>query len=115
MRWLAACYHAVLEWRFGTTVGKRLFGLVVVDRAGNDLSARGALARNLLRPVSLLAGYLVAGLLVAVAGRHQHLGDRLAGTVVVSAERSTGDSAEPDANANAETTPSTQPPAASSD
>ena len=106
-------YHAVLEWRFGTTVGKRLFGLVVVDRAGNDLSVRSTLARNLLRPMSLLAGYLLGGLLVAVGGRHQHLGDRLAGTVVVAAGRSTGDSPEPDANA--EETQSTQPPAASND
>lgn len=114
-------YHVLLEWLFGTTVGKRLFGLVVVDRAGSDLSARGALARNLLRPVSLLAGYLVGGLLVAATGRHQHLGDRLAGTIVVRRQRSTDEPPEPESresDADTETaasTPSTQPPAASRD
>jgi RDD family. len=33
---LVVGYHVLLEWLFGTTVGKRLFGLVVVDRAGED-------------------------------------------------------------------------------
>jgi uncharacterized RDD family membrane protein YckC len=65
--------------------------------------------------VSLLAGYLVGGLLVAVTGRHQHLGDRLAGTVVVAADRSTDESADPADDATPESTESTQPPAASSD
>jgi hypothetical protein len=83
------------------------------------ISGRTALARNLLRPVSLLAGYLVGGLLVAVTGRHQHLGDRLAGTVVVARDRSTDssvesdDSAATDDNTSAESTGSNQPPAAS--
>ncbi|MFD1642997.1 RDD family protein [Halohasta litorea] len=106
-------YHVLLEWRFGTTVGKRLFGLVVVDRAGDDISGRSALARNLLRPVSLLGGYLVGGLLVAVTSRHQHLGDRLAGTVVVAGDRSTDSSAEPDDTGTTESAQSNQPPAAS--
>jgi len=112
-------YHVLLEWVFGTTVGKRLFGLAVVDRAGDNISARTAVARNLLRPVSLLGGYLVGGLLVAATGRHQHLGDRLAGTVVVTRDRSAGSSVEPDDNAVtdddtlAESTGSNQPPAAS--
>ncbi|MFW5977790.1 MAG: RDD family protein [Halohasta sp.] len=114
-------YHVLLEWGFGTTVGKRLFGLTVVDRTGDDISARSALARNLLRPVSLLAGYLVAGLLVAVTGRHQHLGDRFAGTVVVAADRlashsSADESGESDTRtATTESTPSNRPPAASTE
>lgn len=114
-------YHVLLEWAVGTTVGKRLFGLVVVDRTGDDPSARTALARNLLRPVSLLAGYLVGGLLVAVGGRHQHLGDRLAGTVVVAAGRSTDQPSEDESRgsdaetATSESTPSNQPPAASTE
>jgi len=107
-------YHATCEWLFGTTVGKRLFGLVVVDHGGDDPSARSALARNLLRPASLLAGYLVGGLLVAATGRHQHLGDRLAGTVVVARSRSTEEPTVPDdaTAASDSAAAATQPPAA---
>ena len=86
-------YHGVLERLFGTTVGKRLFGLAVVGRGGGTPSTRSVLVRNLLRPASLLTGYLIGGLLVAATGRHQHLGDRLAGTVVVARDRVTDDPA----------------------
>ena len=87
-------YYSVLEWAFGTTLGKRLLGLVVVDRTGSELSGRAAFARNVLRP--LLVGYVIGGFFVAVTGRHQHLGDRIGGTVVVSTDRLTVESAELD-------------------
>lgn len=89
-------YYTVLEWAFGTTLGKRLLGLVVVDRTGSELSGRAALARNLFRPLSFLSGYVVGGLLVAATGRNQHLGDRIGGTVVVSTDRLAAETADPD-------------------
>jgi uncharacterized RDD family membrane protein YckC len=109
---MVVSYHVVLEWLFWTTVGKRLFGLVVVDREGTELTGRTALARNLLRPVGLVGGYLVGGLLVAVSSRHQHLGDRIAGTVVVAAGRLSDEPSEPDTeNETVERTTPDQPPA----
>ena len=42
---------------FGRTLGKRLFGLVVVAEDGATASRRSILARNLLRPLDFLPCY----------------------------------------------------------
>jgi uncharacterized RDD family membrane protein YckC len=90
-QWL---YFAVLEgWR-GRTPGKAALGLRVVTTTGRPIGFRAAALRNVLRaadalPLQALAGLLsIAGLVsMAATRRFQRLGDLVAGTMVVVAER----------------------------
>ncbi len=81
---LLLLYAAALEWFWGgQTVGKRLFGLRVMDMYGRPLTAAQVLTRNLLRVVDALPLLYLVGGLSCLATRHaQRLGDRVAGTVV---------------------------------
>jgi uncharacterized RDD family membrane protein YckC len=85
--WLAlvwVTYYAVLEGLFGATVGKRLAGLRVTDVEGRRIGWQAAIVRNLARLLDVLPfTYLLGGVLTLVTRRHQRLGDRLAGTIVV--------------------------------
>lgn len=76
-------YFVVCEIRYGTTIGKWQYGLVVTDTDGELPSLRAILVRNVLRPVDLLGGALLA----LVTDRRRRLGDLVAGTVVSSIER----------------------------
>lgn len=68
----------------GRTLGKRLFGLRVLDAAGLRLSLRQVVLRNLLRFVDALpAFYLLGAVSALVTRRAQRVGDLVAGTVVV--------------------------------
>lgn len=72
----------------GQTVGKKLFGLRVIQESGVRLSWLQAILRNLTRPVDRLpAFYLVGGLSALFTPSQQRLGDLLAGTVVVRERR----------------------------
>jgi uncharacterized RDD family membrane protein YckC len=90
-QWL---YFALLEgWR-GRTPGKAVLGLRVVTTTGRPIGIRAAALRNVLRaadalPLQYLAGLLsIAGLAsMAATRRFQRLGDLVAGTMVVVAER----------------------------
>jgi uncharacterized RDD family membrane protein YckC len=77
-------YSILLEWRWrGQTVGKRLFGLRVIDIHGLRLQPAQIVLRNLLRLVdSLPAFYLVGGIAALVSRHGQRLGDLAANTVV---------------------------------
>jgi uncharacterized RDD family membrane protein YckC len=77
-------YGIVLEWRWrGQTVGKRLFGLRVVDVHGLRLQFPQIAIRNLLRPIdSLPFFYLVGGVAALSTRLGQRLGDLAANTVV---------------------------------
>jgi uncharacterized RDD family membrane protein YckC len=89
-------YFTVMEGAAGRTVGKALFGLVVVRTDGSPVGYRGALVRTLLRPVDQFPALYLLGFGSMLAGdRRQRVGDRLANTVVVAAEtgRSTSDDA----------------------
>ena len=80
-------YFIVLEGLFGRTVGKRLFGIVVVSRDGSAITLRQSAVRNLLRVIDGLLNYVV-GLIVMLLGEdRQRLGDLVAGTLVVRARR----------------------------
>lgn len=72
----------------GQTVGKKLFGLRVIQESGVRLSWLQAFLRNLTRPVDRLPlFYLVGGLSALFTPSQQRLGDLLAGTVVVRERR----------------------------
>lgn len=80
--WVA--YYAVLEALFGATVGKRLAGVRVTDLDGRRIGWRPALYRNLGRLLDALPFlYLLGGIVALNSRRHQRLGDRFAGTLVV--------------------------------
>lgn len=82
-------YAIVLEglWS-GQTVGKRLFGLRVIQESGVRVGWLQAFLRNLARPVDRLPiFYLVGGLSALFTPSQQRLGDLLAGTVVVRERR----------------------------
>jgi len=77
-------YPIVLEWRWrGQTIGKRLFGLRVIDVHGLRLRLPQIALRNLLRLVDMLPVFYLVGGLTAFFSRHaQRLGDMAANTVV---------------------------------
>jgi uncharacterized RDD family membrane protein YckC len=79
-------YYAVQEALFGTTFGKALMGLQVVQDDGNPLTLGSALLRNLVRPIDAASGYLLGWILALCSSRRRRLGDHLAGTLVVSAD-----------------------------
>jgi len=78
-------YPITLEWMWrGQTVGKRIFGLRVMDAGGRRLSFGQIALRNLLRFVDgLPLLYLVGGVALVLSKRCQRLGDMVAGTVVI--------------------------------
>jgi uncharacterized RDD family membrane protein YckC len=77
-------YYALLEGLFGATVGKLLAGLRVTDLEGRRIGWQAAILRNLARLLDVLPFlYLLGGILTLSSQRHQRLGDRFAGTIVV--------------------------------
>ena len=72
----------------GQTVGKRIFGLRVIQESGVRIGFWHAALRNLVRPVDKLpVFYLVGGGTAFLSSRQQRLGDILAGTIVVRERR----------------------------
>src|SRR5438105_462198 len=92
--WLA--YYAILEGLFGASLGKLAAGLRVTDLAGRRVSWQKAVVRNLVRPLDAVPFlYLLGGVLVLFSARHQRLGDRVAGTLVLPARAVVGDPLPP--------------------
>lgn len=77
-------YGIVLEWRWhGQTLGKRVFGLRVIDVHGLRLQFQQIAIRNLLRPIDGLPMFYLVGAVASMATRNsQRLGDLAASTVV---------------------------------
>lgn len=81
---LGVGYHALLEWRYGKTVGKHLVKIRVREAEGGPLSLRSSVVRNLLRLVDFLPILYLVGIATLVeSDRARRLGDRVADTVVV--------------------------------
>lgn len=79
-------YGITLEWLWrGRTVGKRIYGLRVVDERGLNLTLRQIVVRNLFRMVDILPSmaYLVGATSCLLSKRCQRLGDIAAGTLVI--------------------------------
>jgi uncharacterized RDD family membrane protein YckC len=91
-RWIVAAltylaYYFVQEWIWGTTLGKRVFGLQIARLDGGPVGLWEAWWRTLLRIFEvnpLLFGAIPGGLAVVWSRRRQRLGDMMAGTIVVS-------------------------------
>lgn len=85
---LTFSYFVASEWLLAGTPGKLATGIRVRSLAGGRISLLASLLRNLLRVVDVLPGcipYLVGAILIWSSDTRQRLGDRVAGTVVVSA------------------------------
>lgn len=80
-----AAYYVLLEAYLGGTIGKLALGMRVVDGKGEAPGLGPAITRNLLRIVDFLPfAYILGGLAVALSREKQRVGDRVAGTYVVS-------------------------------
>jgi uncharacterized RDD family membrane protein YckC len=81
---ISVVYAIVLEWRWrGQTIGKRLFGLRVMDIHGLRLQFPQIALRNLLRVVDMLPFFYLVGGVTAIFSRNaQRLGDMAANTIV---------------------------------
>lgn len=78
-------YSVVCEvWFGGQTLGKRAFGLRVVNADGTPVTWMPSVVRNLLRAVDALPGVYSVGLASVLIDPHsRRLGDILAGTMVI--------------------------------
>jgi hypothetical protein len=78
-------YAITLEWLWrGQTLGKRLFGLRVVDAHGMRLTFSQVVLWNLLRVFDILPiAYLVGGVAALVSAKGQRLGDLVANPIVI--------------------------------
>ncbi|MET0182378.1 MAG: RDD family protein [Caulobacterales bacterium] len=87
---LGLLYFPVLEGFWGRSLGKLVTGLRVVDKNGRPPGVGRALIRTVTRLVEvnpILAGGVPAGLFVFFTKRKQRLGDLIAGTYVLSADK----------------------------
>ncbi len=77
-------YYAAAEGLFGTTIGKALFGLIVVTVDGEFPRFGAVLTRTVLRLVDgLPLVYVVGTITMFASARDQRLGDMAAETLVV--------------------------------
>lgn len=83
---LLLLYFFVFEGTYGKTVGKHVFGLVVVTERGEPCEYREAGIRTVLRIVDVLPVFYIVGLVaIYLTDDKQRLGDLAADTVVVRA------------------------------
>ena len=86
---LVVLYFPVLEGLYGTTLGKLIAGVVVVDEFGLKPGFYRAILRTLLRLIEvnpLLFGGLPAGLVAMFSKTHQRVGDMVARTFVLKSQ-----------------------------
>jgi uncharacterized RDD family membrane protein YckC len=86
---LSIGYGMFCEWRWrGQTIGKRLFGLRVIDSHGLRLRLSQVVLRNLMRLFDSLPLLYLVGATASLFSRNlQRLGDLVANTVVVRERR----------------------------
>lgn len=86
-------YYLVFEALWSRPPGKLIQGLEVCKLDGSCCDFKAAMIRTILRLFEVnpvLLGGLPAGMAIISSERNQRLGDRLAGTIVRSKERTTG-------------------------
>lgn len=80
-------YHAGFEILTGTTPGKRLASVCIVDRFGQAPGIGALVVRNVLRPVDSLVFYAVGLTSVLLTRQAVRIGDLVAGTLLVYRDR----------------------------
>lgn len=88
----------------GYTVGKKLFGIKVVEEDGSPCSLGSSLVRNLLYIIDAFFYFLVGFIAMSATDKRQRIGDRLGDTVVVREKPANIDQSE-DASADRTTGP----------
>jgi uncharacterized RDD family membrane protein YckC len=93
----AVIYHWLCVWLHGSSLGKMLLGMVVLDEGGKPCGSKAALGRELAYFVDALFFGFVGYLAMSNSGREQRYGDQWNHTLVVkraqadpAALRSTG-------------------------
>lgn len=83
-------YYVFCEMLFGgRTIGKKIFGLRVLNDDGTQITWSASLLRNLMRLVDGMPFFYVAGATVSLCHPHgKRVGDILAATVVVYEDKS---------------------------
>jgi uncharacterized RDD family membrane protein YckC len=77
-------YYTLMEGYLGRTLGKMLFGIMVVREDNGGVPGLGAAAlRTVLRIIDGILFYAVAFVSVQVSEKNQRLGDMVADTLVV--------------------------------
>lgn len=78
-------YFIVLEWATGFTAGKYLLHIRVRTTDGGKVTLKQSIVRNFGRMIDGLPFFHLAGIISIVKSpKRQRIGDRLAGTVVIS-------------------------------
>ncbi|MBM7619182.1 putative RDD family membrane protein YckC [Bacillus tianshenii] len=86
IRW--AYFFAFEYFSGGSTLGKKMVGIRVIQENGHSITLLSSLLRNLLRIIdSLPMNYLVGMLMIFFHSKHKRLGDLVAGTIVVHERR----------------------------
>jgi uncharacterized RDD family membrane protein YckC len=87
-------YHPILEVAMrGSTPGKRIAGIRIVDRSGGTPSTAALLIRNLFRLIDSLPAFYVIGLLACfLTANRVRIGDMAAGTLLVVDDAAAGKS-----------------------
>ena len=78
-------YYIISEMIWGTTAGKRLAGIRVIDMDGKPISPAAAMVRNIIKVFGLYTLFLtlVEVILISNSQDNQRLGDLLANTLVI--------------------------------
>lgn len=79
-------YHAVFEILTGSTPGKRLAGIRIVDRNGGAPGIGALVVRNVLRPIDSFVFYAVGLASVLLTRQALRIGDLAAGTLLTYAD-----------------------------
>jgi uncharacterized RDD family membrane protein YckC len=87
-------YHPILEVALrGRTPGKRMAGLVLVNRTGGTPSTSALLIRNIFRLIDALPAFYMVGLVCCVVTANRvRIGDMAAGTLLVLDDAAAGNS-----------------------
>jgi uncharacterized RDD family membrane protein YckC len=87
-------YHPILEVAMrGSTPGKRIAGIRIVDRSGGTPSSAALLIRNLFRLIDSLPAFYVVGLMTCfLTANRVRIGDMAAGTLLVIDDAAAGKS-----------------------
>lgn len=83
---VAFVYHFLAEWLTGWTLGKGLFGLLVLANDGSALGLRGSFLRNALRLIDGLGYWCVAVFVIFLRGDGKRIDDVLGWTLVVQSD-----------------------------
>lgn len=77
-------YFTLLEWKFGTSLGKKLMGLRVVSDDMQDITFIQSATRNTVRYADILLYFYIFSIILMVSGgKYKRIGDYVADTKVV--------------------------------